>query len=168
MENFQINTSGRVEVGGGKAKFTFKKDGKEKSDTEDAGSDFITTSAIPLDLEANWSKIMKGEKLKRRLAVVGRMETVGFEFSKEKEVDLEGKKSIVVKMKPSSFIIAAIVKPLHFYMSTDGATLYQIDGRTTVKKNVNGSFKDLDAVTVYTKGVTTAVGTQAPSGGNSK
>ena len=85
-----------------------------------------------------------------------------------RKVDLEGKKSIVVKMKPSSFIIAAIVKPLHFYMSTDGATLYQIDGRTTVKKNVNGSFKDLDAVTVYTKGVTTAVGTQAPSGGNSK
>jgi hypothetical protein len=166
LEQKQTGAFGKVEVANGKAKFTYKKDGKEKTDSEDAGSDFITTSAIPLDLEANWDKIQKGEKLKRRLAVVDRMETVGFEFSKEKEVDLDGKKAVVVKMKPSSFIIAAIVKPLHFYMSTDGSTLYQIDGRTTVKKNVNGSYKDLDAVTVYTKGVSGGIG--AASGGNSK
>ncbi len=103
--------------------------------------------------------------MKRRLAVVDRLETVGFEFFKEKDTELDGKKAVVVKMKPSSFIIAAIVKPLHFYFTTDGATLLQIDGRTTVKKNVNGAYKDLDAITVYTKGVSTAVPT---SGGNSK
>ncbi|RYZ69980.1 MAG: hypothetical protein EOP05_14005 [Proteobacteria bacterium] len=172
IEQKQLDAFGKVEVINGEAKFSYKKDGKEKSDSEKIGADFITTSAIPLDLEANWAKIMKGEKLKRRLAVVDRMETVGFEFSKEKEVDLNGKKSVVVKMKPSSFIIAAIVKPLHFYMSMDGTSLYQIDGRTTVKKNVNGSYKDLDAITIYTKGVTgglpTAPAAGQPSGGNSK
>lgn len=165
VEQKQIGAFGKVEVGASEAKFTYKKDGKEKSDSEKIGADFIVTSAIPLDLEANWDKILKGEKLKRRLAVVDRMETVGFEFFKEKEVDLDGKKAVVVKMKPSSFIIAAIVKPLHFYMSADGTTLLQIDGRTTVKKNVNGSFKDLDAITVYTKGVSGGLPT---SGGNSK
>lgn len=152
QQQAQIGAEGTIEIAGGKAKFVYKKDGKEKTATEDAGSDFIVGSQIPLDLEANWEKILKGETLKRRLAVLERLETVGFQFSKEGETDLGGKKAIKVKMKPSSFLIAAIVSPLHFFMSADGKELLEIHGRTTVKKDKGGGkFGDLDAVIVYHK-----------------
>lgn len=167
----QLNAEGTIEIGNGKAKFTWTKDGKTKTDEEDAGADFIVGSQIPLHIEDNWDKLMKGEKFKRRLAVLERLETVGFEFSKEKDAEIDGKKAVVIKMKPSSFIIAAIVSPIHFYMSPDGGTLLEIHGRTTVKRDVNGKFKDLDATVVYQKAGVTQAPTTTPapaSGGNSK
>lgn len=161
QEQSQLGATGSIEIGGGKAKFTWTKDGKTKTSTEDAGSDFIVGSQIPLQIGENWASLMKGDTMKRRLAVLDRRESVGFNFSKEGEGESDGKKSVIIKMKPSSFIIAAVVSPLHFYMSEDGQTLYEIKGRTTVKKDLgNGKFGDLDADIVYTKG--------PAAGGNSK
>ncbi len=175
QEQFQMNAQGLIEVAAGKAKFTWKKDGKEKTSTEDAGPDFIIGSQIPLQFEDHWAELMKGDKLKRRLAVLDRQETIGFEFSKESDSELDGKKVVIIKMKPSSFIISALVNPLHFYVTPDGSSLLEIHGRTTVKRDVNGRLKDLDAIITYEKGPAADQPTQAPvsaaapkSGGNSK
>ena len=182
QEQAQLGATGSIEIGGGKAKFTWKRDGKEKSATEDAGSEFIVGSQIPLEIEAHWAELMKGDTMKRRLAVLERLETVGFSFSKEGGGDVDGKKAVIIKMKPSSFLIAAVVNPLHFYMSEDGKALFEIKGRTTVKKDENGKMGDLDADVVYTKGADISnIGAppaakpaakpakaQAPVGGNSK
>ena len=158
FEDKQENYAGTIELAYGKAKFSFTKDGKTKTSEEDAGDDFIVGSMIPEDLQANWKKIMAGGKLKRRLAVVERVETIGFEFSKESETELAGQKAVVIKMRPSNFLISALVKPLRFYVKADGTTLMELHGRTLIKKQVGSSFKDLDAVTVYTQ----------LAGGNSK
>jgi len=169
QEQAQLNANGTIEIGGGKAKFTWTKDGKTKSATEDAGSDFIVGSQIPLEIGLHWGELMKGDTMKRRLAVLERRESVGFSFSKEGDGESQGKKAVIIKMKPTSFIIAAVVSPIHFYMSTDGKELLEIKGRTTVKKDKGGgSFGDLDADVVYTKGPA-AESVQAPAaGGNSK
>lgn len=168
QEQAQLNATGTIEIGGGKAKFTWTKDGNTKTSTEDAGSDFIVGSQIPLEIESHWADLMKGDTLKRRLAVLERRESVGFNYSKEGEGESQGKKAVIIKMKASSFIIAAVVAPLHFYMSTDGKELLEIKGRTTVKKDKGGgNFGDLDADVVYTKGPAAEI--QAPAkGGNSK
>jgi hypothetical protein len=182
QEQTQLNATGSIEFNDGKAKFTWNRNGKEKTATEEAGPEFIVGSQIPLQIEAHWAELMKGETMKRRLAVLERLETVGFSFSKEGEGTSDGKKAVIIKMKASSFIIAAIVSPVHFYMSEDGKALYEIKGRTTVKKDVNGKMSDLDADVVYTKGdgsgtVKTNAGTtpenngptkSQPAGGNSK
>jgi hypothetical protein len=172
QEQAQLGATGSIEIGGGKAKFSFTRDGKTKTDTEDIGPEFIVGSQIPLEIEAHWAELMKGETMKRRLAVLERCESVGFNYSKEGEGEVDGKKAVIIKMKPSSFIIAALVSPLHFYMSPDGKELYEIKGRTTVKKDKGGGkFGDLDADIVYTKGPA-ATQTPAPAapaaGGNSK
>ncbi len=169
----QIHAEGTIEVSGGKAKLTWIKDGKEKSTTVEAGPDFIIGTQIPLQLEDNWVALMKGEKLKRRLAILDRLDTFGFVFSKDGETEINGQKVVNIKMKPSSFIIAAVVSPLHFFMTPDGTALVQIQGRTTVKKDVAGKMKDLDALIDYKKGSafqTPAVpASPTPkSGGNSK
>jgi hypothetical protein len=166
QEHAQLKATGSIEIGGGKAKFTWKKDGKEKTASEDAGDDFIVGTQIPMELEAHWAEILKGDTLKRRLAVLERLETIGFGFTKEGDGVSDSKKAIVVKMKASAFLIAALVPPLHFYMSPDGKVLYEIKGRTTVKKDSgNGKFGDLDADVVYTKGPAPEI---QPTGGNSK
>jgi hypothetical protein len=52
-------------------------------------------------------------------------------------------------MKPTSFVIAAIVDPLFLTFRKDGMKILQIKGRTMPKRAVDGKFKDLDVDTVY-------------------
>jgi hypothetical protein len=172
QEQAQMGATGSIEIGGGKAKFTFTRDGKTKTATEDAGSDFVIGSQLPLQIEAHWAELMKGDTMKLRLAVLERCESVGFNFTKEKDGEVDGKKAVIIKMKPSAFFIAALVSPLHFYMSPDGKELYEIKGRTTVKKDKGGGkLGDLDADIIYSKGpapIPTPVQAVPAAGGNSK
>lgn len=149
QEQKQLGAVGSVEVKDGKVYFKYTRDGKTKESSEKAQDNLVVTPTVLAYLQNRWDKIAGGETIKVRLAVLDRLETVGFEYFKEKEVDLDGEKAIVVKMKPSSFIIAALVDPLHFYFSKDGKHLLEIHGRTLLKRNVSGKWKDLDAVTVY-------------------
>ncbi|MES2855989.1 MAG: hypothetical protein V4692_09000 [Bdellovibrionota bacterium] len=147
MDQKQLKTKGELVVEGDKGKFDFDRDGKKKNDVEKVGDDLIVGPSVVSHLQSNWDKILKGETIKRRFAVLDRIETVGFQFSKERDAEVDGQKAVVVKMKPTSFVIAAIVDPLMFYMKADGSDLLRIDGRVQVKKNVGGKWKDLDAVT---------------------
>jgi len=159
MKQKQLNAEGTIELKDGKAHFTYTKDGKTKTATEKAAENFVVgSSALPY-LRKHWDKIAKGEKVQVRLGVVDRLETVGFEFFRDRETEINGQKVYVLKMKPSSFIIAAIVNPLYWYVTADGQRLLEINGRSQVKRKVNGAWKDFDAVTVYDYG---------PAGGNSK
>lgn len=159
MSQKQLGAEGAVTVADGKAKFTYSRDGKDKSDEEGVGGDFIAGPRIPDDIKANWDKLMKGEKISRRLAVLDRQETVGFEFAKFKDSEINGQKAVIIRMKPSSFVISQLVDPLMFYFSADGQKLLELRGRTQVKRKDGSKYKDLDGETVFD---------YASSGGNSK
>lgn len=148
-----------LEVIDGEARFQHISEGKTKTGMEKIGSDFVVgPSLVPL-IKANWEGLMNGGKVKIRFAVIDRQETVGFELSKAGEGTIDGQKTVDIKMKPSSFLIAALVDPLHFHMSADGQKLVEYVGRVLVKRKEGSKWKDLDAVTVY----------QYPtSGGNTK
>lgn len=146
----QLGTVGKLEVRDGKAYFTFLKDGKTKSDDEKFTDDFIVTSTLVPRLQAHWAEILKGETVKARLAVLDRQETVGFQFKKERDQEINGAPGVIIKMKPSSVIISALVNPLLFGFTADGAKLLQLEGRTSAKVKVDGHFKDFDGFTVYT------------------
>lgn len=147
----QLNAEGVVEVANGKASFTYTRDGKKKTADEKATDELLVGPGIANFIQANWAQITGGKTLKGRLAVADRLETVGFDYFREGEEDVRGEKSVVVKMKPSSFIIAAIVNPLRFYFTPDGKRLIQIRGRTQVKRQDGSKFKDLDAALVIDK-----------------
>lgn len=145
----QLGTKGRIEIRDGKVNFTFVKDGKTKTDDEDLSPDFVVTSTLVKFVQENWSGLMAGGTLKVRLGVLDRIETVGFQFKKEREKELGGAPGLVLKMKASSVIISAIVNPIYFGFSADGKRLFEIEGRTAVKVKVDGKFKDFDGYTVY-------------------
>jgi hypothetical protein len=56
---------------------------------------------------------------------------------------------IVAKMKPTSMIIAALVKPLYFYFDKASGKMVEFRGRVLPKLKDGDKFKDLDAETVY-------------------
>lgn len=163
QDHRQLGTIGKIEVADGKAGFTFTKDGKAKTASETMEPNYIVTSMVLGFVQSNWEKLMKGETAKVRLGVVDRRESVGFSFSKESATD----EKVVIKMKPTSMIIAAIVSPLRFTFQPDGKKLIELEGRAAVKVQKDGKFKDFDGFTVYTYASTGST-SGSPSGPSSE
>ncbi len=152
VEQLQLKTDGHVEIKDGKAHFHLLKDGKTQSAEEKVGEDFIVSSTLIAHLRQpkNWENLLKGERVRVRFAVIDRRETVGFEFFKVKDIEVQGRKAIAVKMKPSSLLISAIVDPLYFYIDLENGLLLEMEGRSAVKTGEAGQWKDFDGYTVYT------------------
>lgn len=146
IEQKQIETTATIEVKGDKVLFTKTKDGKTKSDDEKKKDTFVTSGNFQSFVRSRWDELVAGKTVEFRYGVWDRMETVGFEIKKIGDED----KKIVLQMKPSSMIIAALVNPIQFTFSTVTKNLAEMKGRVGPKQNVNGKWKDLDAEVVYT------------------
>lgn len=146
IDQKQLETTASINVGGDKVLFAKTKDGKKKEDSEKRQSTFVITGNFQKFIASRWADISAGKAVEFRYGVWDRMETVGFEIKKTGE---EGS-LVVLKMKPSSMIIAALVSPIEFKFSNDGKRLHEMKGRVGPKQNVGGKWKDLDAEVVYT------------------
>lgn len=151
VDHKQTGESGSVDVRDGKLFFSYTKDGKTETDDEKypEKDNLILTGTMCDYLAAHQDTILKGDEVEARFVVLHRKETVGFKFFKVSEGKQDGKETITVKMKPTSFIIAAIVNPLFITFQKEGFHVIEIVGRTMPKKQVDGKWKDLDADTVY-------------------
>ena len=151
IDHVQAGTSGSVEVKEKKLVFTYKSaDGKVKSRDEDLPELWATGPMLVPLMAKRWESLMKGEAVKFRFASWERAETIGFEIFKDGTAKTaDGREVVVMKMKPSSFIISALVKPIYFEMKPDGSVLEAMTGRTLPKRADGNKFKDLDARVVY-------------------
>ncbi len=141
-----------VESSGGEPtiNFNFSEGTTKKSGSEKFLNEILTSDMVVPYIVAHWDAVLAGETVKCRLVSVSRAETVGFKFFKESETTWHGKPVIVVKMQPSSIIIARLVAPLHFIVEkAPPHRLLQYTGRTTPSIQKDGKWDDLDAVTVF-------------------
>ncbi len=139
---------GSVTVQDKKLLFKYTKEGETDDDDEKLTDNFIVGLSMTKNKEKNWQKVVDGETLKTRFGVPKRKETVGFSYFRVKDKEID-KKVMVVKMKPSSFIISTLVDPLYFSFNLETKKLISFVGRTKPKQLVKGKWKDLDAETVY-------------------
>ena len=151
LSQLQTDEQGSLEVSAGKLHFSYTRNGKTTQDSEKATDNLVVSGTLIPYLQQHWRELQAGKEVEVRYAVLDRKETVGFKFFKiqsspEKFVT---KPEMVLKMKPSSFFIAAIVDPLYFNFSQNGADLYELIGRTLPKVKVNGKWKDIDADIVF-------------------
>jgi len=131
-------------------RFSGETGAKPKLDSEALRENTLVNDMIAPFLASHWDKLMDGKKLKCRYVVVPRKETVGFTFVKDSESVWRNQSVIILKMDPTSPIISALVDPLYFTMQKDPPHhVLQYVGRTTPKIEVEGKWKDLDAVTVF-------------------
>ncbi len=145
----QLGEEGALEVKDGKLLFSYTRGGKTETATEDAPADLIVGPTTVDHIHANWDKLMAGDDVDSRFAALDRRETVGFKFFKIEDKSVEGKAMVLIKMKPKSFVIAAIVKPLIFTFDKASKRLIELNGRALPKQNVNGKWKDLDGEITY-------------------
>ncbi len=130
--------------------YTREPGGRGKRATEALRENILIADMVGAFLASHWDALQRGEKVKCRYIVVPRTETVGFTFIKDSEVTRGGQRLLIVRMEPSSRLVAALVDPLFFTMEQNPPhRVLEYAGRTTPKTRVKGKWKDLDAVTVF-------------------
>ena len=161
LEELQINARGIARVQPpskskpkGEISFTYitgtGSTAKTNTNTEKLAPDTIVADMMAPFLTAHWNELMKGKTIKCRFIAATRAETVGFEFVRASESTQDGKPVVVIKMSPSSLIIAALVDPLCFFIEKGGEhRTLRYRGRTTPKIREGNKWKDLDAETVF-------------------
>ena len=157
VEDLQAKTSATVQLSRAaktKATIAFKyvsgNNTKTNIATESLRPDTLISDMIAPFLTAHWADLLKGKEVKFRFVAADRAETIGFKFAEHAESTRNGKPVIVLKMSPSSFVIAPFVNPIYVTMEKDGEhRVLQYDGRTTPKIKDGNEWKDLDAVTVF-------------------
>jgi hypothetical protein len=149
LEHKQAGETGLLELKDGKAHFSYTAEGKTKTATEALSPDFVISPLLVDYLHANWDALAAGRTVKARLAILDRRETVGFQFTKVGETGAAGRPLLVVQMKPSSFIIAALVKPIRMVFDKETRRLVEYSGRVVPKRQVEGKWEPLDADVVY-------------------
>jgi hypothetical protein len=161
LEELQIGAAGAVKVRrdpGNPARsallFEYTKDlasgSKPKTSTEALRSETLTSDMVATFLLSHWAELSNGQKVKCRYVVVPRRETVGFTFVKESEAISQGRAVVMIRMEPTSPIIARLVDPLFFTLERDGQhRVLQYVGRVTPKTRTGNKWDDLDATLVF-------------------
>ena len=126
------------------------KDRPAKTAQEPLQSDTLMNDMIGPFVETHWNELMAGVPLKFRFIALARRETVGFKLAKESETTWRGKSAVILKMEPSSWVIAQLIDPLRFTVEKDAPhRVFQYVGRTTPRLQTGDTWKDLDAVTIF-------------------
>jgi len=149
VDQKQTGEKGRIEVQDDKVLFTYEKDGKKKTSDEKLKGPVVTPANFNFYIGDHWNEISVGKEIEIRFGVWFRLETVGFKIFKVGETQKDGRKLIQLRMKPSSFVIAAIVDPLNLWYTEDGKKLVELSGRVSPKIKKGDSWKDLDADVRY-------------------
>lgn len=145
----QTNETATVELKEGKAFFTLNQDGKSKTESEKVKDTFVMATNMQPFITDHWKDLMAGKTIDMRYGVWFRQETVGFSLFKISEKGEGEQKRVVLKLKPTSFIIAALVDPVEFTLNHDGSRILELKGRVSPKIKKGHSYKDLDAEMVY-------------------
>jgi len=96
-------------------------------------------------LQKKWATLMEGKTIEVEFGAFELQKAVSFEFKKLKETD----KTIEVVMKPSNFIIAKVVGPILMEMDKERKRVIRFVGRTTLREQVKGQWKPLEAEILY-------------------
>lgn len=148
----QTNEKGRISIDGDTIQFEYEgADGKKKASEEKAKGFILCSSNFAAFVKSHWDQFQKGESVSVRYAVWDRLETVGFTLRKIGEKEINGEKTIELQMKPTSFVIAALVDPVHFWYAESDKNPRVMKGRVPPKQMKDGKWKDLDVETVYTQ-----------------
>lgn len=151
IDRSQTSEKGRIAVRDGKIFFEYEGPGGKKKSADEKAKGLILCSAnFSSFVKAHWDDLSAGKSLDVRFAVWDRLETVGFTLKKIKDVTQGDKKMLELQMKPTSFVIAALVDPVNLWYAYEDQKIQVMKGRVAPKAQVDGKWKDLDAEVIYT------------------
>ncbi len=134
-------------------KFLHRKGDRVRTDDELATNSFVLNPTFGPYLHSQWDRLLQGETVNVRYGATEMRETIGFNLSKEDAPPFSsrvGTETLVVKMKPSSIFIAAVVPAMYFTFEKSGARrLLEFQGQALPRLAVDGKFKDVKVEAVY-------------------
>ena len=136
IDNRWDRSRGSVKVTGGKYEMSFARDGHTDTDEGTMEETLLVRDQIIPFMRRHWAKVMRGETVPYRLFVPDRLRTIGFEFYKKRETVVRARPAIVIRMKPSSLILFALVGSIDFTFAAEGDhSMIEQDARVKVKKD---------------------------------
>ena len=99
---------------------------------------------------AHWNDLMQGVAVRFRFIALEWRRSFNFQLVNTGLVSLHGRQCVQITMKPSGFLLQQLVKPLVFTLDMSPPHAIQsYTGRTMPRVCVNGTWKYLDAETVF-------------------
>ncbi|HAR44000.1 MAG TPA: hypothetical protein DCS07_15425 [Bdellovibrionales bacterium] len=144
-----IGESGALKTGNGVVEFLYTREGKSETSSEKLPEHLLVGPWIVNYLHSQWEKLLKGDSLEVRFAVLDRKDTVGFSLFKHGEEVVHGRAAVVVKMKPTSFFISSVVKPMYFYFDKVTREMFYMKGRAAPKAKIDGKWQDIESESFY-------------------
>jgi hypothetical protein len=141
----QLGQAGTIRVDRDQVTFHFVDGTGERAHVERQTGAVVVGPTLVGTIVRHLDALRAGEVVDVRLAVLDRLETIGFEL----EAALAQPGETRVRMKPSSFVIGLIVDPLYFTFESATGRLVRMEGRVPPKVRAGGSWDDFDARVEY-------------------
>jgi len=141
---FQLGEVGSVNISGTTAHFRLLSGERERRAQEIVTLPVVVGPTLYGFIYQNWERLLSGDKVDFRFAVISRLETVGFVLQKVSSSD----NLVRIRMKASSPFIALMVDPIYFTFSPD-RRLVSLEGRVPTKLQKGNGWVDLDAFVEY-------------------
>jgi hypothetical protein len=154
LDDFQNQSHGSAEVSNpgrdrpAEITFEYVVGKSRKTGREKLAKDTLTADMVGPFIAEHWAELNSGTTIRCRVIAMSRAETVGFKLFKVSDAP-DQNSAVVIRMEPSSFLIARLVNPLDFVVEKGGAhRIRQYTGRTTPTLKRNGKWEEFDALTV--------------------
>jgi hypothetical protein len=149
IQQEQLGETYELTVIGRKIRFLSSKQGKPEIQERDLPENLVVGPSFVPFLQQHWHELERGEKVKAQLAALDRKDTYGFEFVKTRETKFGEQNAFVIKMSPTSSMVAAVVRPTYFTVTVDGSRILQIIGRMLPKLRVGSRWVDFEGEAVF-------------------
>jgi hypothetical protein len=145
LERDQAGQSGGVHVENGLITFRFGREGKEKVKSEKLSGPVAVGPTLVGFIYRNLETLRAGGEVKVRLAVLDRLETIGFKFEAVKSAPGQTR----IRMSASNILIAMAMDPVHFTFANRTGKLVRIEGHVPPKLKDGDGWKYFDARVEY-------------------
>jgi hypothetical protein len=151
-ENLALGKRSEIEVRDGKVfyRVTDLSDGSVKTSVDEAEDNLVVPSTVMAYVSPRFADLEAGKEIPLKIAVLERRESFRFvmrKFKMDKAAD--GSPIMVLEMKPTSFIVRALVDPMYFHVKTRTGELAAYEGRSALRRKENGTFREINVRTAY-------------------
>jgi hypothetical protein len=140
VEQKQIGEKFTLEVREGRLFYDYNLDGANTKDSTKVPDELVVAATLIDAIRSRWVEFNDGGSIRVRLAVPERQEDIGFKLFIDEGSPLnQDPERVVLRMRPTSIFVQALVKPIHFIMSKDGTRLYEYWGPSSLYTKKEGS-----------------------------
>ena len=141
----QLGQSGEILVDHGEVTFRITDGTHERTQVERVSGPVVVGPTLVGTIVGRLDDLERGATVRVRLAVLERLETIGFDLRVIDHVQGETR----VRMSASSFLVGLLVDPITFTFETSTRKLLRLEGRVPPKLRVGDHWSAFDARVEY-------------------